>query len=142
MLVKVKENGEVVFPYSYTKFRQENPQTSFPSRVSDEFLARYGIYNVELTDPPDHDELTHRAMPKLEGGGTSWRQIWEVIPLSEKDAASNVKMRRNRKLQETDWCAMSDVTMSEEMRSYRQALRDITEQEGFPHSITWPEKPE
>jgi len=27
------------------------------------------------------------------------------------------------------------------MKTYRQALRDITTQEGFPHNITWPEKP-
>ena len=142
MLVKVTETGEVVFPYSFLKFRQENPQTSFPSRVSDEFLAKHGVYRVEIGDIPEHDELTHRAMPKLEGGGTSWRQVWEVTPLSEEAATTNVRMRRDRKLQETDWSALSDVSMSDEMRSYRQQLRDITNQEGFPYSVSWPEKPE
>jgi len=32
--------------------------------------------------------------------------------------------------------------MSAEMATYRQALRDITAQEGFPHSVVWPAKPE
>lgn len=52
-----------------------------------------------------------------------------------------VRNQRNRLLQETDWMALSDVTMPAEMQSYRQALRDITDQEGFPYSLTWPTKP-
>jgi hypothetical protein len=36
---------------------------------------------------------------------------------------------------------LSDVTMSAAMTTYRQALRDITDQEGFPYSVTWPTKP-
>ena len=44
-------------------------------------------------------------------------------------------------LSETDWRASSDLTMSDEWRTYRQALRDITSQEGFPNDITWPTEP-
>jgi hypothetical protein len=55
--------------------------------------------------------------------------------------ASRVRARRTQLLQETDWCACSDVTMSAEMTTYRQALRDLPAQEGFPHTITWPTKP-
>ena len=42
-------------------------------------------------------------------------------------AMSNLRQDRNRKLAETDFYALSDVTMSEEMTTYRQNLRDITE---------------
>ncbi len=42
-------------------------------------------------------------------------------------AMSNLREDRNRKLAETDFYALSDVTMSEEMTTYRQNLRDITE---------------
>ena len=41
-------------------------------------------------------------------------------------AMSNLRQERNRKLAETDFYALSDVTMSEEMTTYRQNLRDIT----------------
>jgi hypothetical protein len=37
--------------------------------------------------------------------------------------------------------ASSDVTMSSDMTTYRQALRDVPAQEGFPFSVTWPTKP-
>ena len=55
--------------------------------------------------------------------------------------AANLRNERDRLLSETDWMALSDVTMSTEMQSYRQALRDITDQAGFPYSVTWPTTP-
>ena len=56
--------------------------------------------------------------------------------------AEMARAERNAKLAETDWTASSDVTMSAAMTTYRQALRDVPAQEGFPVDITWPEKPE
>ena len=55
--------------------------------------------------------------------------------------AANVRSQRDNLLSKTDWMANSDVTMSDEWRTYRQALRDITSQEGFPNDITWPTEP-
>lgn len=52
------------------------------------------------------------------------------------------KEKRNRLLAETDWWAVADRTMTQEEIDYRQALRDIPQQEGFPLSlIEWPTKP-
>ena len=53
-----------------------------------------------------------------------------------------VRTDRNKRLSETDWWATSDRTMTAEQTAYRQALRDITDQSGFPTDITWPTKPE
>jgi len=39
------------------------------------------------------------------------------------------------------WMGSSDLTMSDEWKTYRQALRDIPSQEGFSNSVTWPTKP-
>ena len=55
--------------------------------------------------------------------------------------AANVRSQRDNLLSKTDWRASSDLTMSDEWRTYRQALRDITSQEGFPNDITWPTEP-
>ena len=57
------------------------------------------------------------------------------------DVALDVRLKRNRLLSDTDWMALSDNTMSPAWASYRQALRDITAQEGFPYSVNWPTKP-
>jgi hypothetical protein len=48
---------------------------------------------------------------------------------------------RNLLLAETDYWALSDRTMTQEQIDYRQALRDVPQQEGFPANITWPTKP-
>lgn len=55
--------------------------------------------------------------------------------------AEEVREERNQLLSETDWMSGSDVTMSTAWRTYRQALRDVPSQEGFPNDITWPTKP-
>jgi transposase len=55
--------------------------------------------------------------------------------------ADQVRAERDSKLAATDWMALSDVTMSPEWAAYRQALRDITGQAGFPEAVDWPVKP-
>ncbi len=52
----------------------------------------------------------------------------------------NVRSERDLKLQETDWRAGIDLTLSDDWKTYRQALRDITTQSD-PFNITWPTKP-
>jgi hypothetical protein len=46
--------------------------------------------------------------------------------ISFEEAMQDIRNKRNNLLAETDWYANSDVTMSDDMRTYRQALRDIT----------------
>jgi hypothetical protein len=59
----------------------------------------------------------------------------------DADAAASVRTQRDDKLKATDWTALSDVTMTAEMTTYRQALRDVPAQAGFPSTITWPTSP-
>ena len=54
----------------------------------------------------------------------------------------DLRTTRNAMLAETDWMANSDVTMSDAWRTYRQALRDITDSATSLDDVTWPEKPE
>lgn len=56
--------------------------------------------------------------------------------------AATMRTKRNDLLKETDHYGLSDVTMTAEMATYRQALRDVPEQTDFPNTITWPTKPE
>jgi len=55
--------------------------------------------------------------------------------------ASTERSKRDNLLKATDHYGLSDVTMSDAMTTYRQALRDVPQQSGFPGTITWPEKP-
>lgn len=55
--------------------------------------------------------------------------------------SESVRSERNILLAETDYLALSDTTLSSDMAAYRQALRDVTSQAGFPSNVTWPTKP-
>lgn len=65
----------------------------------------------------------------------------EDIPMTDEEARS----KRDKLLADTDWTQVLDAPIDtvtrEAYRVYRQALRDIPEQEGFPEAITWPELP-
>ena len=65
----------------------------------------------------------------------------EDIPMTDEEA----RTQRDKLLADTDWTQVLDAPIDAETReayrAYRQALRDIPEQDGFPESITWPELP-
>lgn len=57
-------------------------------------------------------------------------------------ALNILRTERNKKLRETDYMALSDQTMSVEMATYRQELRDITNTYSSIADVVWPTKPE
>lgn len=65
--------------------------------------------------------------------------------ISGEQLAEEIRTQRDKLLAETDWTQVLDAPISAECREafrvYRQALRDITEQEGFPAAVVWPEIP-
>ena len=166
MLLVKTANGEVEqFPYTLGDLRRDNPQTSFPKQIGGAILASYGIHHVMPNAEPDYDPLVQTlvrdAQPQKEtrirqadddepadvAVGDSyetgrWVIGYTVSNKPQADAEAAVRNQRDRLLAETDWMALSDVTMSSEMTTYRQALRDIPAQDGFPFSVTWPTKPE
>ena len=56
-------------------------------------------------------------------------------------ALADLRSRRNRLLAETDFYALSDVTMTTEMSNYRQALRDLPSTTSNPDDVVFPTKP-
>jgi hypothetical protein len=165
MLLVKTSNGQVEqFPYTLGDLRRDNPQTSFPKKIGDAILASHGIYHVMPDPQPDHDPLVQTlnrdAEPHRETrvkqaddlepsdvavGDTYETGRWVIgytaANRPQDEAEQAVRNKRDQLLAETDWMALSDVTMSSGMQSYRQALRDITGQAGFPYSVTWPTKP-
>ena len=157
MLLVKTANGQVEqFPYTLGDLRRDNPQTSFPKKIGDAILASYGILHVMPDAQPEHDPLVqvlvrdpepnnNETAVNEETGETYETGRWvigytvENKPLDQAQTA--VRNQRERLLSATDWMALSDNTMTPEWASYRQALRDITDQDGFPSDVVWPTKP-
>jgi len=64
-------------------------------------------------------------------------------PPTDEQLAEEVRIERDNLLNESDWSQLPDVPsgIQTQYKQYRQALRDVTEQEGFPKDVTWPEHP-
>jgi len=157
MLLVKTANGQVEqFPYTLGDLRRDNPQTSFPKKIGDAILASYGIVHVMPDARPEHDPLVQTVVRDAEPHNNEtavdeetgetyetcrWVIGYTVVNKPQDQAEHAVRNKRDRLLQDTDWMALSDTTMSPAWASYRQALRDITEQAGFPYSVVWPTKP-
>jgi len=132
--------------YTLGQLRRDNPQTSFPKLIPDDLLASYDVYPYTRPIAPEYDSLTHRLTDgafEQVGGGWVLPYVVEQQPIER--AERNIRSRRDGLLQETDWIVIKsyerDQNIPAEWEPYRQALRDITGQAGFPYSVTWPTKP-
>jgi len=152
MKIAFIENEKIAqYPIGVLELRKKFPLTSFPANLSVVSLHEYGAVFVKETQPPNFNSTTEtveESEPIFEGG--EWLQQWKVVPLDQELAESpasrqiqNQRNSRNRLLFESDWTQLPDAPVDKEAwASYRQKLRDITLQEGFPSSIEWPVAPE
>ena len=69
-------------------------------------------------------------------------QAFLAKPSNDDDVAKGLRRDRNMFLAETDHWVVADRTPTQEQLDYRQALRDVPQQEGWPHYAVWPTKPE
>lgn len=67
----------------------------------------------------------------------------EEIAAADAATVNSVRASRTQLLKESDWTQVSDAPVDKAAwAEYRQKLRDITDQDGFPYSVVWPIKPE
>ena len=147
MFVQLEDGQVKSYPYTLAMFKQENKATSFPSSVSDELLAGYDVFRVVELEKPEFNSLTQNcildATPRLEGGQWVVGHTIEDKPLAEAEHA--VRAQRSSLLQGSDWVVImhteKGTNIPAEWELYRQALRDIPDQQGFPYQVVWPVAP-
>ena len=152
MYLKVS-GSNIIYPYSVQQLKTENKNVSFPSIITDELLASFNVYPVEMRDGGYDDDYTKDVVevtPTL--SGSVYIQTYEISDADEttinirKDVKwEEIREQRNQLLSQCDWTQFQDspITGSKltEWQTYRQSLRDVTTQEN-PYNITWPIKPE
>lgn len=117
------DNDNVIRQLTITPY--EPDLTSFPSDVT----------YVEITQEL-HDSMHEYLRYRYNSDGT-------VTEVDHNNYMSQYqRWNRKQRLEETDIYALGDRAISDEMRAYRQALRDVPQQEGFPDNVVWPTKPE
>jgi hypothetical protein len=77
-----------------------------------------------------------------DGETTAAEQETAYKAIKDAEQASAVRKSRGDKLADSDWTQVADAPVDKAVwATYRQALRDITTQSGFPWTITWPDAP-
>ena len=122
------------------------PNTCFPDTgVTTSFLTENNVVNVITTlDYTSPTQKLTKVDAYVEGGKVYNVRVESTTAEEQADLISaewsQVRMERNMLLQQTDWRASSDLTLSDDWKDYRQALRNITLQSS-PFNITWPTAP-
>ena len=157
---ELKTQGEV---------RRMHSNTSLPKVWDANVCSALGIDPILEAPKPEVTGYTQAVRNGVtQDAKGNWVQAWSVVDIFQDytddegvthtkadqeaayqadldaKAAASVRSTRDAKIAETDWMALTDVTMSTEMAAYRQALRDITTHANFPNlqDSDWPTKPE
>lgn len=151
MFALIQDGAVKQYPYGLGQLKAANPLTSFPIAVSDATMAEYGAMRVfnatqpELTDT----QVLEEDSPVFSTENQRWTQVWRVRDMTTEEItqrndaqAAQVRTDRNTKLLASDWTQVADAPVDKAVwATYRQLLRDITAQSGFPWVIEWPEAP-
>jgi len=161
-MYRVRSNGNVV---SQGEVRRLFPNTSLPRVWSADVCNQLGIDPVFESPAP---EVTRYQTANKNGvtqdAKGNWVWAWTIGPTftdneeataAEQEAAyvqriddeqaTRIRADRDKRLAETDWTQLIDSPFSNDTngvwQAYRQALRDVPAQAGFPWDVAWPKKP-
>ena len=167
MQIRIRETGAVVFDNEFRTYAQTQGAV-FGTPVTEEFINQYGgdivFEGPQATGGTVYQYSQRAGVEQIEG---KWYTKYVLGPIftdtpatedtpaktaaenetaykAMKDAeqAKSVRNQRTQLLKDSDWTQIADSTADKTAwATYRQALRDITAQSGFPWTITWPESP-
>lgn len=149
-MYRIRETGQVA---SQGEIRGMHPNTSFPKTWSPELVNNLGLDPVLETPAPTTTRYQTAFKDGVEQVNGNWQWKWKVVEMSDEakaalDAqqAEAVRSTRDQKIAETDWIVIKNLELNQNVPGvwevYRQALRDVPAQAGFPWDINWPVKPE
>lgn len=157
MELRVRETGQII---TESEFRSLHSSTSFPIILTSDILESFGVDPVfegpQAQTTPPYEISVRQGVEEING---KWYTKYVAGPIFDDEeqeveykkgiddrAAERVRAQRDKLLSETDWFVIkakeTGTNLSAGFKAYRQALRDITTQESFPHNINWPNKPE
>ena len=163
MNLRNKQTGAVV---TDGEFRAAFPNTGFPIHITEQTYNEFG-YDVVLEGPQASGGTVYQfsqaaGVEQIDGkwytkhilgpvftdttvdGVTTTAAEQEAAYKAAKDAeqAKSIRADRNKRLSDSDWTQVADAPVDKEVwATYRQALRNVPTQAGFPWSVEWPVAP-
>jgi hypothetical protein len=160
MQIRIRATGQVLLQHEWEKWVAQTYAKSL-SGISEEAVNRFEsdivfegpqatggtVYQYSQRDGVEQIEgkwYTKYILGPVFTDGETTAAEQEAAYKAMKDAeqAANVRNSRTEKLKDSDWTQIADSTADKAVwATYRQALRDVTKQSGFPWTITWPTQP-
>ena len=165
MQIRIRSTGAVVLEQG---FRAMHPNISMPQQLTEATLNDFGadvvfegpqatggtVYQFSMPDGVEQVDgkwytkhilgpvFTDRPATDTELAKTAAEQEAEYKAMKDAEQAKSIRADRTKRLADSDWTQLSDAPVTgTAWATYRQALRDITSQAGFPWTITWPDAP-
>ena len=158
MQIRIRSTGQVLLQHEWEKWVAQTYAKSL-SGISEEAVNRFESDIVfegpQATGGTVYQYSQRDGVEELEGkwytkyilgpvftGDTAAADEAAYKAMKDAEQAANVRNSRTEKLKDCDWTQIADSTADKAVwATYRQALRDVPTQAGFPWTITWPESP-
>ena len=142
------QSGQVMYEVEFRAYTLANGGPTWGT-TTPEVLAELGasvVLEGAQASPTRYQTAYRDGVEQIDG---NWYTKYSVADMGDeaktaKDAeqAKAVREQRSTKLKETDWTQVADAPVDKTVwATYRQTLRDVPNQSGFPWDITWPDAP-
>jgi hypothetical protein len=146
MEIRIRSTGQVV---QESEFRALFPNTGFPSPLTTEIINDFGgdaVLEGPQASPTRYQVGFRDGVQEMEG---QWYTKYSVADMDVDAKASTdaaqaqaIRAMRDQKLSASDWTQLADAPVDKAAwAAYRQDLRNVPAQAGFPWDVIWPEAP-
>lgn len=149
LYARIIQNQVVEYPVTQLDIMKRYPNVSF---VVDPFVPPQEYQPVMSSEPPKGSYQLNVVEGLPSQTETGWTQTWLLLAASAEEIITRteqqgemIRSQRNHLLAACDYTRLDDVQMDLNTRqqwvTYRNSLRDITSQSGFPWNVEWPVAP-
>jgi len=158
MQIRIQSTGAVMYEAEFRAYQKANNGPSWETTTTEVLEALgadvvfegaqatggtvYQYSQASGVEQVDGKWYTKHILGPVFTGDTAAADEAAYKAMKDAEQAASVRNSRTEKLKDCDWTQIADSTADKTAwATYRQALRDITAQSGFPWTITWPESP-
>jgi hypothetical protein len=162
MQIRVKATGAVMYESEFRAYIKSTSGASW-NQTTDEILEELGadvvFEGAQATGGTVYQYSQRSGVEEVDG---KWYTKYILAPvftdtedataaeqevaykvMKDEEFATNARSQRDKLLAESDWTQVIDAPVNQEAwATYRQSLRNVPQQDGFPTTIVWPVKPE
>jgi hypothetical protein len=148
MQIRLRSTGQVMYESEFRAYQQANSGASWETTTTEvlEALGADVVFEGPQAQPTRYQVAFADGVEQIDGKWYTKYSVAdmdaEAITAKDAEQAKAIREERSTKLADCDWTQVADSPVDKAVwATYRQALRDVTTQSGFPWTVTWPESP-